>query len=75
MFTAPNISATSKIVWAAIAIVIYGLGMSYFGAWGLMIYNITPNTDERNDLITITKFFELFGTWLPSLVRTCNTSS
>ena len=33
-----------------------------------MIYNITPNTDERNDLITITKFFELFGTWLPSLV-------
>lgn len=68
MFTAPNISATSKIVWAAIAIVIYGLGMSYFGAWGLMIYNITPNTDERNDLITITKFFELFGTWLPSLV-------
>ena len=68
MFTAPNISATSKIVWAAIAIVIYGLGMSYFGAWNLMIYNITPNTDERNDLITITKFFELFGTWLPSLV-------
>ena len=68
MFTAPNISATSKIVWAAIAIVIYGLGMSYFGAWGLMIYNITPNTDERNDLITITKFFELFGTWLQSLV-------
>ena len=68
MFTAPNISATNKIVWAAIAIVIYGLGMSYFGAWGLMIYNITPNTDERNDLITITKFFELFGTWLPSLV-------
>ena len=44
------------------------LGMSYFGAWNLMIYNITPNTDERNDLITITKFFELFGTWLPSLV-------
>lgn len=68
MFTAPNISATSKIVWAAVAIVIYGLGMSYFGAWGLMIYNITPNTDERNNLITITKFFELFGTWLPSLV-------
>lgn len=68
MFTAPNISATNKIVWAAVAIVIYGLGMSYFGAWGLMIYNITPNTDERNNLITTTKFFELFGTWLPSLV-------
>ena len=68
MFTAPNISPSSKIAWAAIAIVIYGLGMSYFGAWGLMIYNITPNNDERNNLITTSKFFELFGTWLPSLV-------
>lgn len=68
MFTAPNISSTQKIVWSTIAIIIYGLGMSYFGAWNLMIYNITPNTDERDNLITITKFFELFGTWLPSLV-------
>ncbi|MCD7872832.1 MAG: MFS transporter [Clostridiales bacterium] len=68
MFSAPDISSGSKIAWATIAIVIYGLGMSYFGAWRLMIYNITPNNDERNNLITISKFFELFGTWLPSLV-------
>ncbi len=68
MFTAPNISSTTKIIWALVAIIIYGLGMSYFGAWGLMIYNITPNNDERNNLITTSKFFELFGTWLPSLV-------
>ena len=68
MFTAPDISATSKTIWALVAIVIYGLGMSYFGAWGLMIYNITPNNDERNNLITTSKFFELFGVWLPSLV-------
>ncbi len=69
MFTAPDgFVSKQKIVWAAVAIVIYGLGMSYFGAWGLMIYNITPNTNERNNLITITKFFELFGTWIPSLV-------
>ena len=68
MFSAPDINFKGKVAWAAIAIVIYGLGMSYFGAWGLMIYNITPNTDERDNLITITKFFELFGTWIPSLV-------
>lgn len=68
MFSAPDINSHQKVIWAAVAIVIYGLGMSYFGAWGLMIYNITPNTDERNNLITITKFFELFGTWIPSLV-------
>ena len=69
MFTAPTgFSSTAKTVWALIAIIVYGLGMSYFGAWGLMIYNITPNANERNNLITTTKFFELFGTWLPSLV-------
>ncbi len=70
MFTVPggHLSSGFKVFWATTAIIIYGLGMSYFGAWGLMIYNITPNTNERNDLITITKFFELFGTWLPSLV-------
>ncbi|MCM1285241.1 MAG: MFS transporter [Acetobacter sp.] len=68
MFTAPDINSTQKIIWAAVAVVIYGLGMSYFGAWNLMIYNITPNTDERNNLITVTKFVELFGTWIPSLV-------
>lgn len=68
MFSAPDIGSKQKVVWALVAIIIYGLGMSYFGAWGLMIYNITPNTDERDNLITTTKFFELFGTWLPSLV-------
>lgn len=70
MFSAPggNFNSTQKVIWAAVAIILYGLGMSYFGAWNLMVYNITPNTDERNNLITTTKFFELFGTWLPSLV-------
>lgn len=68
MFTAPDISSTGKIWWSAIATVVYGLGMSYFGAWYLMTYNITPNPEERNNLITTSKFFELFGTWLPSLV-------
>lgn len=68
MFTAPDINSTQKVVWAVIAIVVFGLGMSYFGAWQLMIYNITPNTNERDNLITTAKFFELFGTWIPSLV-------
>lgn len=68
MFSAPDIDAKQKVIWAAFAVILYGLGMSYFGAWNLMIYNITPNTDERDNLITTTKFFELFGTWLPSLV-------
>ena len=68
MFTAPEFSSVQKVIWSATAILIYGLGMSYFNAWNLMMYNITPNTDERNNLITTTKFFELFGDWIPSFV-------
>lgn len=68
MFTAPNLNPMQKGVWSTVAIIIYGLGISYHNAWNLMIYNITPNTDERNNLITLAKFFELFGVWLPSLV-------
>lgn len=69
MFSAPGgFNSTQKTVWATFAIILFGLGMSYFGAWNLMIYNITPNNNERNNLITTSKFFELFGTWIPSLV-------
>ena len=42
--------------------------MSYFGAWNILLYNITPNIKERDNLIATSKFFELFGVWLPSLV-------
>jgi len=68
MFTAPDLNPVQKGIWSTVAIIIYGLGISYHNAWYLMIYNITPNTDERNNLITLSKFFELFGVWLPSLV-------
>ncbi len=69
LFSQPLFSGgTGKIAWFAIATIVYGLGMSYFNAWNLMIYNITPNTNERNNLITTMKFVELFGVWLPSLL-------
>ena len=48
---------------ALIATIIYGLGMSYFNAWNLMFYNVTPNNNERNSLLTTTKFVELFAVW------------
>lgn len=69
LFSAPSISSSSaKIGWFAAATVIYGLGMSYFNAWNLMIYNITPNNLERNNLIATMKFVELFGVWIPSFL-------
>lgn len=70
LFTTPTFlgSANAKIIWAVIAIFAYNLGMSYFGAWNILLYNITPNIKERDNLIATSKFFELFGVWLPSLV-------
>ena len=68
LFSTPDLSGIAQALYVAVATVIYGLGMSYFGAWNLMTYNITPNMNERNNLITTTKFFELFGTFIPSLL-------
>lgn len=68
LFTDSGLRGGGLNAYILIATIIYGLGMSYFNAWNLMIYNITPNTSERNRLITTTKFVELFGTWLPSFL-------
>lgn len=67
MFSAPHLSSTLRVVWASVAIILYGLGMSYFNAWNLMMYNITPNENERNNLITTAKFFEIFGDAISSM--------
>lgn len=73
LFTAPAflVHEWQKVVWVVFAIFVYNLGMSYFGAWGIMLYNITPNTNERDSLIATSKFMELFGTWLPSIATVC----
>ncbi|MBE6827832.1 MAG: hypothetical protein E7514_04345 [Ruminococcaceae bacterium] len=70
LFTAPNfgVGSAGTIIWAVVAIFLYNLGMSYFGAWNILLYNITPNIKERDNLIATSKFFELFGMWLPSLL-------
>lgn len=70
LFTTPSFLSgqTQKIVWAIISIFAYNLGMSYFGAWNILLYNITPNIKERDNLIATSKFFELFGVWVPSLL-------
>lgn len=69
LFTAPVflVHEWQKTIWVVIAIFVYNLGMSYFGAWNIMLYNITPNVNERDSLIATTKFMELFGTFLPSI--------
>lgn len=70
LFTTPTFLTTSmaKVVWAVIAIFAHNLGMSYFGVWQIMPFDITPNVNERNNLLAAQKFMELFGVWLPALM-------
>lgn len=69
LFTAPSflVHEWQKTIWMVVGIFVYNLGMSYFGAWTIMLYNITPNNNERDNLIATSKFMELFGTFLPSI--------
>ena len=68
LFSSPNISYGWKVAWCAVAMLIRGLGMSYFSAWGLLVYNNTPNTEERVTTITIMEFAKLFGNTFVSLL-------
>lgn len=70
LFTTPSFLATttSKVIWAVIAIFAHNLGMSYFGVWGILPFDITPNVNERNNLLAAQKFMELFGQLLPGLL-------
>ena len=70
LFTTPSFleSNTQKIIWAVIAIFAHNLGMSYFGVFNILLYDVTPNINERNNLIASQKFMELFGVWIPSLL-------
>ena len=69
LFTTPAflVHEWQKVIWTVVAIFVYNLGMSYFGAWTIMLYNITPNNNERDNLIATSKFTELFGVFLPSI--------
>lgn len=60
IFTAPELSNAGRILWAAAAMLLNGLGFSYYNSWNIILYSITPNVSERNNLITIQKFVELF---------------
>ena len=70
LFSAPVFLETnaSRVIWAIVGIFVFNLGMSYFNAWNILLYNITPNIRERDSLIGTSKFFELFGTYLTSMV-------
>lgn len=67
-FTIPSsFSTNQRVVYAIVLTIINGIGHSYLGGWSLLLYNITPNAEERSNLIATQKTVELFN-YLPSFV-------
>lgn len=61
------LTSNQRFIYATVVTIINGIGHSYFGGWNLLLYNITPNLNERSKLIATQKFVELFN-YLPALV-------
>lgn len=62
------IPASGRFVYALVMSILHSIGFSYYGAWNILLYNLTPNTSERDTLIATQKFAELIGVWIPSMV-------
>lgn len=61
----------SQIVYLCIFAVLYYIGSIansfYSPAYSALLYNLTPNVDERNRLIAADTYIDLLGVWIPSL--------
>ncbi len=61
----------SQIAYLAVFAVLNYIGSVansfYTPAYSALLYNLTPNVDERNRLIATDTYVDLLGVWLPSL--------
>ena len=64
-------SGMSQLVYLGIFAVLYYIGSIansfYNPAYSALLYNLTPNVNERNRLIAADTYVDLFGVWIPSL--------
>lgn len=60
----------SQFMYLAIFAVLYYIGSIansfYTPAYSALLYNLTPNVNERNRLIATDTYVDLFGVWIPS---------
>lgn len=63
-----GLSQAALFVWfLAIKYIGSIAGSFYTPAYQAVLYNLTPNVNERNKLIAADTYVDLFGVWLPSL--------
>lgn len=63
-----GLSQASLLIWYLVIRYIGSIANSFYTpAYQATLYNLTPNTNERNKLIAADTYVDLFGVWLPSL--------
>ena len=63
-----GISQLSYLVIFAVLYYIGSIANSFYNpAYSALLYNLTPNVDERNRLIAADTYVDLLGVWIPSL--------
>ena len=63
-----GLSQASLLIWYFVIRYVGSIANSFYTpAYQATLYNLTPNTNERNKLIAADTYVDLFGVWLPSL--------
>lgn len=63
-----NLSQIALIIIFAVDYYLTSIANSFYGpSYQALLFNLTPNVNERNRLIATDTYIDLFGTWLPSL--------
>lgn len=63
-----NLSQTALFFILLILQYLGSIANSFYGpAYAAILYNLTPNVDERDRLIAADTYVDLFGVWIPSL--------
>ncbi len=63
-----GLSQAALLIWFLVIRYVGSIaGSFYTPAYQAVLYNLTPNVNERNKLIAADTYVDLFGVWLPSL--------
>ena len=63
-----GLSQATLLIWFLIIRYVGSIANSFYTpAYQAVLYNLTPNTNERNKLIAADTYVDLFGVWLPSI--------
>ncbi len=63
-----GLSQMSLLIWFLIVRYVGSIANSFYTpAYQAVLYNLTPNVNERNKLIAADTYVDLLGVWLPSL--------